>query len=302
MVWPAAPINEGGASASPGLLRSGGAALLAHAVGPRKPRRIPATSRPARRVWRSLARLSRRSREVGARLRATSSPTGQSVPPGAFRGGSESVEARVAAFEKTIAWAKAAGWSDVHAEAYTLISCCGRAALARALRANSPAYAACTHLAFEALSSAAASLREPAPPCYTSLEGRFGLCALDPCWAALLDAGAKVGLQLVTSAIVFGDAGAGALKAEGFHKLVNRDGATEYELQESDVVCFVSHAAADEGMHRSLVQTGGSSYDVPPMATCTLDRIDGPGEWEAHGVRPQRRRFSVTVSYSTERV
>ena len=229
--------------------------------------------------------------------------TGQSVPPGAFgRGGSESVNQRVAAFEKTIAWAKAAGWSDVHAKAYTLISCCGRAALARALRANSPAYAACTHLAFEALSSAASTLREPAPPCYTSLEGRFGLVALDPCWAALLDAGAKVGLQLVTSAIVFGDAGAGALKAEGFHKLVNRDGATEYELQESDVVCFVSHAAADEGMHRSLVQTGGSSYDVPPMATCTLDSIDGPGDWEAHGVRPQRRRFSVTVSYSTERV
>ena len=283
MVWPAAPINEGGASASPGLLRSGGAALLAHAVGP-KPDRSWETE------WQRL-----RSDELAL--------TGQSVPPGAFgRGGSESVEARVAAFEKTIAWAKAAGWSDVHAEAYTLISCCGRAALARALRANSPAYAACTHLAFEALSSAASSLREPAPPCYTSLEGRFGLCALDPCWAALLDAGAKVGLQLVTSAIVFGDAGAGALKAEGFHKLVNRDGATEYELQESDVVCFVSHAAADEGMHRSLVQTGGSSYDVPPMATCTLDRIDGPGEWEAHGVRPQRRRFSVTVSYSTERV
>ena len=283
MVWPAAPINEGGASASPGLLRSGGAALLAHAVGP-KPDRSWETE------WQRL-----RSDELAL--------TGQSVPPGAFgRGGSESVEARVAAFEKTIAWAKAAGWSDVHAEAYTLISCCGRAALARALRANSPAYAACTHLAFEALSSAASSLREPAPPCYTSLEGRFGLVALDPCWAALLDAGAKVGLQLVTSAIVFGDAGAGALKAEGFHKLVNRDGATEYELQESDVVCFVSHAAADEGMHRSLVQTGGSSYDVPPMATCTLDRIDGPGEWEAHGVRPQRRRFSVTVSYSTERV
>ena len=283
MVWPAAPINEGGASASPGLLRSGGAALLGHAVGP-KPSRSWETE------WQRL-----RSDELAL--------TGQSVPPGAFgRGGSESVEARVAAFEKTIAWAKAAGWSDVHAEAYTLISCCGRAALARALRANSPAYAACTHLAFEALSSAASTLREPAPPCYTSLEGRFGLVALDPCWAALLDAGAKVGLQLVTSAIVFGDAGAGALKAEGFHKLVNRDGATEYELQESDVVCFVSHAAADEGMHRSLVQTGGSSYDVPPMATITLDRIDGPGEWEAHGVRPQRRRFSVTVSYSTERV
>ena len=281
MVWPAAPID--GATSSPGLLRSGGAALLAHAVGP-KPDRSWETE------WQRL-----RSDELAL--------TGQSVPPGAFgRGGSESVETRVAAFEKTIAWAKAAGWSDVHAEAYTLISCCGRAALARALRANSPAYAACTHLAFEALSSAASSLREPAPPCYTSLEGRFGLCALDPCWAALLDAGAKVGLQLVTSAIVFGDAGAGALKAEGFHKLVNRDGATEYELQESDVVCFVSHAAADEGMHRSLVQTGGSSYDVPPMATCTLDRIDGPGEWEAHGVRPQRRRFSVTVSYSTERV
>ena len=228
--------------------------------------------------------------------------TGQSVPPGAFgRGGSESVERRVAAFEKTIAWAKAAGWSDVHAEAYTLISCCGRAALARALRANSPAYAACTHLAFEALSSAASSLREPAPPCYTSLEGRFGLCALDPCWAALLDAGAKVGLQLVTSAIVFGDAGAGALKAEGFHKLVNRDGATEYELQESDIVCFRSAPTADDGI-RSLVQTGAAAYDVPPMTTCTLEGVDAPGEWEEHGVRPRRRRFTVSVQFSTERV
>ena len=41
--WPAAPINEGGASASPGLLRSG-AALLARRGGPVAPAPTPAAA------------------------------------------------------------------------------------------------------------------------------------------------------------------------------------------------------------------------------------------------------------------
>ena len=96
--------------------------------------------------------------------------TGQSVPPGAFgRGGSESVEARVAAFEKTIAWAKAAGWSDVRRGVHAHLVLRPRGARARPAP-TSPAYAACTTSPSSAL-LAASSLRASAPPCYHVARG-----------------------------------------------------------------------------------------------------------------------------------
>ena len=36
---------------------------------------------------------------------------------------------------------------------------------------------------------------------------------------------------------------------------------------------------------------------VPPMATVTLESVQGPGEWEANGHRVQQRLFTVIVSY-----
>jgi len=68
------------------------------------------------------------------------------------------------------------------------------------------------------------------------------------------------------------------------------------ELQDSDVVCVRSAAAAADGYH-SLIQTGDSGYEMPPLATVTLEKVEQPGEWEANGHKVQRRLFTVRVTY-----
>ena len=69
-----------------------------------------------------------------------------------------------------------------------------------------------------------------------------------------------------------------------------------FELQDSDVVCFKSAAADADGYH-SLVQTGGASYHMPPLATVTLEKVEQPGEWEVRGHKVQQRLFTVRVTY-----
>ena len=64
-----------------------------------------------------------------------------------------------------------------------------------------------------------------------------------------------------------------------------------------DMARFRSAGADADGTLRSLVQTGGGFYSLPPMATVTLERVDGPGEWEANGHRVRRRLFTVAVAY-----
>ena len=69
------------------------------------------------------------------------------------------------------------------------------------------------------------------------------------------------------------------------------------EPQDSDVVRVRSAGADADGTLRSLIQTDGGSYMLPPMATVTLERVHGPGEWEANGHRVRHRLFPVAVAY-----
>ena len=79
---------------------------------------------------------------------------------------------------------------------------------------------------------------------------------------------------------------------------VNRGGQTwTFQLQDSDVVCFRSAAADADGYH-SLVQKGGASYTMPPLATVTLEKVEQPGEWEVRGLKVQRRLYTVRVTYA----
>ena len=69
-------------------------------------------------------------------------------------------------------------------------------------------------------------------------------------------------------------------------------------LEESDVVAFRS-SPSDKYCH-SLIQVNGSTadtYDLPPMATVTLEKIEQPGDWHAFGKPIQRRLFTVSVSF-----
>ena len=77
------------------------------------------------------------------------------------------------------------------------------------------------------------------------------------------------------------------LSPEGFRTPVNVDGGIEYQQQDSDVVCFRSHAASRRGFH-SLVCTAETDeeveYDLPPLTRVTLEQVKPPGTWEAFGL------------------
>ena len=89
---------------------------------------------------------------------------------------------------------------------------------------------------------------------------------------------------------------------EGIYKgfYVSRTGLSggeqTLELQDSDIVCFRSALTDADGYH-SLVPVGEGSYDMPPFATVTLEKVEEPGEWEANGHKVQRRLFTVRVTY-----
>ena len=89
---------------------------------------------------------------------------------------------------------------------------------------------------------------------------------------------------------------------EGIYKgfYVSRTGLSggeqTLELQDSDIVCFRSAPSDADGYH-SLIQTGEATYEMPPRATVTLEKVQQPGEWEVLGHKVQRRLFTVSVSY-----
>ena len=66
------------------------------------------------------------------------------------------------------------------------------------------------------------------------------------------------------------------------------------------MVCLRSAAADADGYH-SLVQTVALGYQMPPLTTGTLEKVQQPGEWEVCGQRPKRKLYTVSVTYKEER-
>ena len=57
-------------------------------------------------------------------------------------------------------------------------------------------------------------------------------------------------------------------------------------------------APADGDLLRSMINTGGGiNFTLPPLATVTLERVQGAGEWRAHGKTLKHRLFTVSVAY-----
>ena len=96
--------------------------------------------------------------------------------------------------------------------------------------------------------------------------------------------------------------------ALGFHMpVIGSQGPAQYELCESDLVCFIS-TAAHGGACRSLLPADEAVYRLPPMAMVTLSRVLEPGTWAVGGplMRAglserervvQRRCYEVTVAF-----
>lgn len=192
------------------------------------------------------------------------------------------------------------GWSQEDAEGYTLITGCNRAALARAVRERDTVYAASMHLVLRSLAAGATRMEAPAPPLYYVLCGQHGLATADAAWAVLLQPDVAPGLSFVTTSPALGRDDKKCIpNPSGYHeRMIDRSGSPAgYDLQVSPVVRFVSAAAEGEVL-RTLVNVAPSRWELPPLATVTLQRIDPPGAWGAHGApKVDRTLYTVSVSW-----
>ena len=226
-------------------------------------------------------------------------------------GGAEDIAVKLKQYRDAVDWKVRAGWQPRHAEAYTLISCCGVSALARALAEGDDIYAASTHAVCEALASRAALLTADVsddslpPPCYCNLRGMFGLASEDPTWAEWLSEGAEPGTRLTTNNLVSATANSKCFVSSAGFGVPNAgpDGTVTFAPQDSPVVLFESRrttavGGGDTAVGRSMIQSAGSTYDLPPLATVELERRVPPGEWEAFGVAVQQELLVVTVSFA----
>ena len=202
-----------------------------------------------------------------------------------------------------IRWQVEAGWSLDDADAYTVLFNYARGALRAAISEPSPRFAAAQHALSRALSRAAlrccVSPSFAAPPTYANLLGSWGLASVDPVWNQLLGEDARPGLTFITEGMSGGEVANDETfpNADGVHvPITYDDGDTRWELQRTPVVRLISRPADRTGMH-SLVPTSRTAYDVPPLATVTLERIEQPGTWTANGYRVQEMCFSVGVTF-----
>ena len=156
-----------------------------------------------------------------------------------------------------------------------------------------------------ALMQRAKQMTKPAPLTYRNLTGKFSLATTDQAWLALMRPGASAGQSLVINGLIASISAdeRGFPDDEGIyvpaHK--NEDGEREWEVADSDIVCFRSAPTDADGYH-SLIQVAEIDYELPVPATVTLEKVEEPGEWEVayedvSGLKVQRRLFTVRVSY-----
>ena len=126
------------------------------------------------------------------------------------------------------------------------------------------------------------------PDCYCNLQGSFGLATEDAAWNILLEK-EKCGLSFQTKGLAL---------AHANHKEFTADGMlVGDELQESDVVCFVSAPEDAGGLHTMVRTSANPEFALPPLATVTLQDVEEPGEWKVGGQSVNRRLFIVTVCH-----
>ena len=173
----------------------------------------------------------------------------------------DSIDWMVQEYQPQISFMVREGWERWKAEAYTLLACCGTAALGRARREGGTDYPSSAQVLREALDERRRHNTDPAPAAYANLTGELSLWSADPAWARLYEKGAgnsspndkgeplaEPGIEIVTSALVLAVASAESFQsAQGFAANLSRGGVAELIAVESDVVCIESRGPATPG-------------------------------------------------------
>jgi hypothetical protein len=242
----------------------------------------------------------------------------------------ESVEwIHVGAFEPQIGYlCREEGWEREQAVGYTLLSCGGAGALARAARDGSHDYSASRAFIGRTLLERVAkgARAAPAPPVYLNLTGPLGLTTNDEAWRCL-HPDAELGTTFVSSTLVVATAAPETFQtSRGACSYVSRSGVREWMPGESDVVCFLSEpsdasAAGDAAggapgfapgscaganasgargarLHRSMVHLGGMGYHLPPGATIVLVSIQD--KFRGAGNLIKRRLYTVRFGFDLD--
>ena len=253
---------------------------------------------------------------------------------GFFESGNGSIESEASSvYAGSIAWKTARGWPAPMAKAASLLASRGAATLASTIHQGvqsgigirPPEFTASAWVLSAALWERGwrmAVTGEVAPVCYANLDGAFGLVTEDAAWGALsfgLATDTLSEVRLVTRGFACAMAAnhnsfPGPFPADGYHKPVTggTDGATKYELADSDIVAFLPEPSRD-GACRSLIPTDEAVFRLPPCATVTLVRVLEAGEWGVRGpylpadidqhdatksrFRVRRRCYEVTVAF-----
>jgi len=215
-------------------------------------------------------------------------------------GGSDSLVSVSRVFEDQISFlAHECDWPRDTAEAYTVCTCGGLAALGQAARDGTGRFAACRLLVFSALAHRARSLSTELAvpqPVHANLTGRFGLESIDPVWSELTLLGVKPGLSFRTSNLVM--ASSVSCGSRGLKEHVCCGGVREWETQNtSGIVRFLSRAGT-AAVYRSMVHVGGTGFHLPAGAEITLVSIDD--QFRSGGQAVQRKLYTVTVEFELD--
>jgi hypothetical protein len=225
----------------------------------------------------------------------------------------ESILATIRAFAPQISFLERHKWPRPVAEAYTLLLCCCHAALGAAIRAGRAPHSdwivrRALHDVCHGRVEAPFAASDAAPIAYANLTGLFGLASVDSAWEALLRAGEQeltVGSSFRTGAVAAAVSGTDPFPANrGLHVRVARGGVREWQLVESDVVCFHS-AAATGDTFRSLLSVGGTGHHLPPGALVTLTGVSDKFTVVASGIDGARstqikqRLLTVSVAFAS---
>ena len=147
-----------------------------------------------------------------------------------------------------------------------------------------------------------------------ALDSQVGLIAFDPAWGRLTTASVGDRIEIVGTGcayepieVVFqDDAGIYTESASLTDPAEGEAISSSWNLEDSDVVCFLPSRPADRGGHYMLVHEPADPKSSA-AADClwglhgpfivTLEAISEPGEWQVRGLRVRRRLYSVSVSF-----
>jgi len=195
-----------------------------------------------------------------------------------------------------------AGWETERAVACVLLFAV-RQSMARALRERDPCFAASTYALTDLLTEEARkqqrSAHPPMRPLYINLRGAHGLEVDDPAWSQLEVPDASGFRGLISNAVVKGESDPRNFSELGFcarETYVNN--LVKYEVQNSDVVCFESAPADENGLHAAVMFGDGPRGAFPPNCLFELTRVVEEGFEAPNGVFVRQRLLVVRATFA----